>query len=106
MPKNPDLMATNQDKDTPGITAVGFAASRPFGLESISPELAAKRQATAAELVATLAKLLDLLQRAHRESFLSESSIQHMQAVERWYTTLQAEAAQAAPAAVPEKTAI
>ncbi|GAO02510.1 hypothetical protein [Anaeromyxobacter sp. PSR-1] len=106
MPKNPDLMVTIEEKDRPAVTAVELATSRPFGLESVSPELAAKRQATAAELVATLSKLLDLLQRAHRESFLSESSIQHMQAVERWYTTLQAEAAQAAPAAVPEKTAI
>lgn len=99
-------MATINTKDDPNTTAVGLATSRPFGIDDVSPELAAKRQATAAELVATLAKLLDLLQRAHRESFLSESSIQHMQAVERWYTTLQAEAAQATAAAAPEKTAI
>ncbi|WP_157061354.1 hypothetical protein [Anaeromyxobacter dehalogenans] len=106
MPKNPDLMATVQEKDQPGITAVGLTAPRPFGVEEVSPELAAKRQATAVELVATLSKVLDLLQRAHRENFLSDGSIQHMQAVERWYTTLQAEAQQASPAVPSEKTAI
>lgn len=106
MPKNPDPMATVVEKDQPGITAVGLTTSRPFGVEEVSPELVAKRTAAAGELVATLSKVLDLLQRAHRENLLSESSVHHMQAVERWYTTLQAEAQQASPAVSSEKTAI